>query len=205
MYYGYIKLTIIGLLSGGLGVAKDVFVGSNISMIQADGQINCTELITTSDQMFKKDIEVIDNPIDKIQQLRGCTYNWRQEEFPERHFGNDLQIGFMAQEVEAVLPQVVKTKADGYKGIAYDKLTALLVEGMKEQQNIIECLKEEIDGLKNNSEGISFSDGSSSYETPSSNISDTKIDELELDNECLKNEISDLREQMELIMSKINS
>ena len=110
----------------------------------------------------------------------------------------------MAQDVESVVPEVVKQRADGYKGIAYDKLTALLVEGMKEQQNTIECLKEEVNELKNNSDSISLSDGASSYETPNSNISDTKIDELELDNECLKNEVCELRDKFNLIMSKLN-
>ena len=204
--------TIKGFFSAGTGVTYnldgdgEISIGQDVSttsnVVFAD--IECVEIITTSDMTFKRDITVLDNSLSKIQKLQGCTYKWRTEEYPNRGFDDELQIGFMAQDVESVVPEVVKQRADGYKGIAYDKLTALLVEGMKEQQNTIECLKEEVNELKNNSDSISLSDGASSYETPNSNISDTKIDELELDNECLKNEVCELRDKFNLIMSKLN-
>ena len=190
-------------LGGGLGIAKDVYIGDNISLLSEGvnaGQINCLEIITTSDKTFKKDIEVIDNPIDKILQLRGCTYNWRVDEFPEKHFGNELQVGFMAQEVEAVMPEVVKTKPNGYKGIAYDKLTALLVEGMKEQQNTIECLKEEIYNINNREADIS---DTSSDISPESTIS--SYENLENENECIKMEIYELREELNNMRNMFNN
>ncbi|MFI5168157.1 MAG: tail fiber domain-containing protein, partial [Thermoanaerobaculales bacterium] len=55
--------------------------------------------------------------------------------------GTNREIGFIAQEVEAVLPEVVHVEADGYRSMDYAKLTALLVEVAKAQQTEIEALK----------------------------------------------------------------
>ena len=56
---------------------------------------------------------------------------------------------YMEQEIEAVLPQLVQTRENGYKAVKYDKLVALLIEGIKEQQTQIEDLKNKIDKLEN--------------------------------------------------------
>ena len=61
--------------------------------------------------------------------------------------GND--VGVIAQEIEAVLPQLVTTRETGYKAVKYDKLVALLIEGIKTQQTQIEKLESEISGLQN--------------------------------------------------------
>jgi len=63
-------------------------------------------------------------------------------------FDNGIQLGLIAQEVEKIFPELVKTDNNGYKAIAYDKLTAVLVEGMKEQQKQIEIIQTGNDGLR---------------------------------------------------------
>ena len=61
------------------------------------------------------------------------------------------RIGFIAQEMEPVLPELVFiNEADGYKGVNYAEVTAVLVEAVKEQQKMIEELKAEIEQLKKN-------------------------------------------------------
>ncbi|WP_431736401.1 tail fiber domain-containing protein [Cellulosispirillum alkaliphilum] len=60
---------------------------------------------------------------------------------PSQRFLRCPQIGFIAQEVEKVLPELVHTNDEGYKSLSYDKLTAVLLEAIKEQQAIIEELK----------------------------------------------------------------
>jgi hypothetical protein len=64
------------------------------------------------------------------------------------------RIGLIAQDVEKVVPEVVKTSHNGLKGIAYSDLVALLIEGIKEQQLQIEQLREQISVLKNDGSGI---------------------------------------------------
>jgi len=62
------------------------------------------------------------------------------------HEGHD--VGVIAQEIEEILPELVQTRESGYKAVKYDKLVALLIEGMKEQQVQIDNLKSEIENLK---------------------------------------------------------
>ena len=57
-----------------------------------------------------------------------CEYDWNTEEFEEKNFEEGRQVGFIAQEVEAVLPEVVRTDNHGYKSLDYARLTAVLVE-----------------------------------------------------------------------------
>ena len=71
---------------------------------------------------------------------------------------------------------------------------------MKEQTNTIECLKDEINNIKENNYDFKTE---SSYETPDSQYSMGKIEELEIENECLKNEIVELREKIDKIMEHI--
>ena len=57
---------------------------------------------------------------------------------------NNHQIGVIAQEVEAVLPELVSEDENGYKAVAYDKISAVLVEAIKEQQKQIDELQKKI-------------------------------------------------------------
>ncbi|MCB0743919.1 MAG: tail fiber domain-containing protein [Ignavibacteriae bacterium] len=95
----------------------------------------------SSDKRFKKDIAPLISSIENIQKLRGVTYTWRKDEFPAENFNDKKQIGLIAQEVEKVFPELVHTREDGYKGVEYSKLTAVLIEAVKEQQIKIDDLK----------------------------------------------------------------
>ncbi len=63
-------------------------------------------------------------------------------------FDKDRQIGLIAQEVEKVFPELVRTDDNGYKAVSYEKLTVVLLEGIKEQQKQIESLQNQIGELK---------------------------------------------------------
>ena len=113
---------------------------------------------TISDKRVKKDVITIGSPIDKIKKLRGVEYTWSKGKRKDQK-----DIGVIAQEVEKVLPHIVREKdvplwkekdeeiKGKYKTVDYEKLTALLIEGMKEQQKQIDELKEEIKELKDGS------------------------------------------------------
>jgi len=70
-------------------------------------------------------------------QLRGVNFNWNTTAYPQRMFSDKRTMGFIAQEVEKVVPEIVQTEntAEGYKSVQYDKVVALLVEAVKAQQN----------------------------------------------------------------------
>ena len=96
-----------------------------------------------SDRKLKDNLKVIDNPIDKLKQLNGYTFTWNDQSTKSgRH-----DVGVIAQEVEAVFPELVKTKLTGHKGVSYEKLTAVLIAGVNEQQQQIEQQQKQIDTL----------------------------------------------------------
>jgi len=106
-----------------------------------DNYVYALAFSTTSDKRFKKDIISIDSPLNKVMQINGVYFNWKVDEYPEKNFSPDRNIGFIAQEIETILPEVVQTDETGYKTVNYANITALLVEAIKEQQKQIEELK----------------------------------------------------------------
>jgi len=97
---------------------------------------------THSSQIWKKDIMPLDDALSKITQIQGVTYNWRTDEFPEKSFDDSVQIGLIAEELEMIYPELVyTTTGTGDKSIDYSKLTPILIEAIKEQQDILEQLK----------------------------------------------------------------
>jgi hypothetical protein len=125
-------------------------LGVGMAASATAGRIDATNDIvafSSSDIRFKENIKAIENPIQKIRQISGNTYDWKAENKIEHGYeGND--VGVIAQEIEAVLPQLVQTRESGYKAVKYDKLVALLIEGIKEQQIQIDNLTAQVEELK---------------------------------------------------------
>ena len=101
-----------------------------------------------SDVSFKKEIRPLTSSLEKVSSLQGVSYEWKTEEYPEKGFTKERQIGLIAQEVEPLLPELVHTDKEGKKSLSYDKLTAVLVEAIKEQQKEIEELRSMIKELR---------------------------------------------------------
>jgi len=101
-----------------------------------------------SDIRWKENIETLSNPLERVLRLRGVKFDWKQEEFKDNNFPEERQIGIIAQELEKEFPELVTTNEDGYKAIAYDRFTAVLLEAIKVQQKEIDELKEDIERLK---------------------------------------------------------
>ena len=125
-------------------------LGVGMAASATAGRIDATNDIvaySSSDRRFKNNIKPIENPLDKINKISGNTFDWNEETKIEHGYdGND--VGVIAQEIEEVLPQLVQTRDSGYKAVKYDKLVALLIEGIKEQQIQINDMKVEIENLK---------------------------------------------------------
>ena len=113
------------------------------------GEIRATNNITafyTSDRRYKENIRAIPNALDKVMAIGGKLYDWTDEYITE-HGGEDgyfvrkADFGVIAQDVEAVLPEAVRTKEDKTLAVDYEKLCALAFEAIRE-------LKAEVDALK---------------------------------------------------------
>jgi len=118
------------IVTGGVGVSGALNVGGDVVAY------------ASSDERLKDNIEVISNPIQKVQQLKGVTWEWNEN-------ADELQqslpnVGVIAQDVEKVLPQLVHDRENGFKGVDYAKLTGLLIEAIKEQQKQIDELKSKL-------------------------------------------------------------
>jgi hypothetical protein len=105
--------------------------------------------INTSDARYKTNIETIEDPLDKIMGINGVRYNWNSDEYPEMNFDDQTHLGVLAQEVEKVLPELVFTDENGYKSVSYEKLTPVLIEAVKEQQEEIEKYIDKINEQEN--------------------------------------------------------
>ncbi len=101
------------------------------------------DVFAGSDLRFKKNITPISDAMNLISGLEGVTYNYRADDFPKHNFSSEKQIGFIAQEVEKIVPEVVRTDAQGYLGIDYSKFAPLLVEGIKELEKRLSAVERE--------------------------------------------------------------
>ena len=124
------KTTGALIVDGGVGIAGALNVGGDVVAY------------ASSDERLKDNIELISNPIEKVQSLKGVTWNWNDN-------ADELQqslpnVGVIAQDVEKVLPQLVTDRDNGFKGVDYAKLTGLLIEAVKDQQKQIDELKSKL-------------------------------------------------------------
>lgn len=104
--------------------------------ILSSGTMKASQFLVNSDRRLKENIEPIVNSLEKLDALQGYTYTYINDSTQERH------MGLVAQEVEAVLPEVVSTDAyTGYKSIAYPNMVAFLVETVKELRAEVNALK----------------------------------------------------------------
>jgi hypothetical protein len=101
-----------------------------------------------SDRRFKENIETIESPLEKIQSIQGVSFEWKKSEYEEKGFPAGRHFGVIAQEVEEVLPEIVKEGPDGDKAVSYTELVPILTEAIKQQQQQIEDLQQEVAQLK---------------------------------------------------------
>ena len=106
--------------------------------------------LAVSDQRFKDNVIGIESPLDKVTQVRGVEFDWNTGPREGEH-----DIGVIAQELETVFPELVQNKSsfgvEDAKAVDYDKLTAVLIEAVKELRDEQVQLKERIQQLENNS------------------------------------------------------
>ena len=86
--------------------------------------------------------------MEKLSKLNPVNYNWRKDEFQNKGFNDEKQWGFIAQEVEKVMPELVGADEDDYLTLNYNGFVPLLTKAMQEQQTEIDKQQKEIDELK---------------------------------------------------------
>ena len=107
-----------------------------------------SESSSSSDMRFKKNISTVSGALEKLSKLNPVNYDWRKDEFKNKGFNDKKQWGFIAQEVEKVMPELVGVDKDDYLTLNYTGFVPLLTRAMQEQQTEIENQQKEIDELK---------------------------------------------------------
>lgn len=122
--------------------------GADVSFFHATGYLWCRlGGYFGSDSTIKQNITPIESALDIVKGLNGVKFQYKpmsikeQEEY-DTISGHGYRYGFVAQEVEEVLPEVVKTMPDGKKSMTYTDIIAILVEAMKQQQSEIDRMRQ---------------------------------------------------------------
>ena len=122
-------------LAGSLNVSGDV---------NANGTVRANGVVLSSDARYKTHIATLPNALDDVLNLRGVSYDWDRDKWPDKRFGDSKQIGFIAQELERIFPELVTTDAQGYKSVNYIGVVPVLVEAVKAQQKQIDDMKAQL-------------------------------------------------------------
>jgi hypothetical protein len=117
-------ITTAKIADGDITSAK---MDSNITI---SGTMTASNFDSSSDVALKYNLEKVTNPLEKLKGISGYTFNWKS---------NDGEsVGVIAQEVEKIFPQLVRTAEDGNKKVNYDALVPVLIEAIKELNKKIE-------------------------------------------------------------------
>jgi hypothetical protein len=144
---------VLGSVAGVNSAANTVNVGIGTTIPQQRlhvvGNILATGSITSlSDVRLKTSIIPMTKVMSSLQNINAIYYYWNKTVFPEIEVTDKRQLGFSAQEIEKYFPDLVETDSKGYKSVDYGRLTPVLLEAVKELQQQIDELKEEMGKIK---------------------------------------------------------
>ena len=115
---------------GNIGIGSD----SPSQKLDVAGTVKATDFDSTSDIRLKTNVQVIENPLDKVIQIEGVSFNWKENNKPA--------LGVIADQVQKIIPELVH--GDNPKTVNYNGLIGLLIEAVKEQQIQIDELKSKL-------------------------------------------------------------
>jgi hypothetical protein len=145
---------VVGVNTSGIGVQAISTTGDLLRgvgggvlrfRVDNDGDVFAKSYNTISDARLKTNLQPLTDVLEKLQQVRGVSYERTDvNQSPARR-----EIGVIAQEVEAIFPELVAIVNDeGYKAVAYERLTAVLIEAVKELKAENEALRAELESVK---------------------------------------------------------
>lgn len=141
------SITYSGALTGGTGQVTSLGVGTAPS--GTTGEIRATNNVTaffSSDRQFKKNVQPVQNALAKVQAIGTKTFDWT-DEYIAKHGGEDgyfvqkNDFGVIAQDVQAVFPEAVRTRPDGSLAVDYEKLGTLAFQAIIELTERVKALE----------------------------------------------------------------
>jgi hypothetical protein len=132
-------LTTVKIINAGALAVGNVTAPTVAGTIRAAADVIA---FASSDERLKENKVLLTDVLDKVNQLGGYEFDWIPMEGIHENEGHD--IGVIAQEVEKVFPEIVTTRDNGYKAVKYEKLTAILIEAIKELTNKVKDLEDQL-------------------------------------------------------------
>ncbi|MFZ1682520.1 MAG: tail fiber domain-containing protein [Candidatus Zixiibacteriota bacterium] len=149
----YVEATAVAPSFPCLYVASNHRVGiwntSPAYPLDVAGSAHASSFPTSSDNRLKKNIKPLTNALEKVRQIRGVSFDWNETYEKMGRSTGHREIGVIAQEVEKVYPELITTWGDEkYRAVDYGRLSAVLIEAIKDQQKQIEELRDKIAKLE---------------------------------------------------------
>jgi len=137
------------LTTSGLAIENGLYVG-DASTAPTDNEVRAQGDITafhSSDRRLKENITPITDALDKVCKINGVEFDWTDEHIEKRggedgYFVRKHDVGVIAQEVQDVLPEVVREREDNTLAVDYERMVALLIEAVKDLKKEVEELKQ---------------------------------------------------------------
>lgn len=127
------------IANGTTGAVAESVSSTKLTFNPSSGLLTSTDYNSSSDKRLKKGIKQIEGALEKVNKLKGVSFEWKES--------GAQALGLIAQDVEKVIPELVTTDDNGFKGIRYNNIIAVLVEAIKEQQAEITLLKDQVKKL----------------------------------------------------------
>jgi hypothetical protein len=115
--------------------------------LAVNGWTSSTAFVALSDKSFKKDIHKLKSALEKTLKLNGVTYLWDEKRDINKKLNNNREIGFLAQDVEAILPEAVIKTDDNVYGLNYNAIIPVLAEAIKELNDKIVSIEKKSEEL----------------------------------------------------------
>ena len=121
------------VVSSGYGVYSTARIASEKDVIA----------FVSSDKRLKTNIKPITGSLGRISDIDGVSFEWKDGY--DKRVQNKTNLGVIAQDVQKVIPEIVKERKDGYLAVQYDQLVPVLIEAVKDQQKQIDELRRKIE------------------------------------------------------------
>ena len=153
---GFVKLpddTNAGWTSNTDTTSTSKYVGIGTSspsfQLHVNGKFKSDGITESSDKRFKQNVVPLSNALEQVLALNGVSYQWKYDDkqFAGRGFDQRTHVGFIAQDVEQIIPEVVDTDTDGFKSVQYSHIVPILVEAIKQQQHLIDALNQKVEAI----------------------------------------------------------
>jgi hypothetical protein len=120
--------------------------------VEIGGSVSAASFNVTSDARLKRNLKPLTDVMEKLEQIHGVSFEWKAQPQSRERSTEMREIGVVAQEVEAVFPELVSTwGTEGYKAVDYGSLTAVLIEAVKQLRSENGVLQSRLEALEQRS------------------------------------------------------